>query len=74
MSFQAQLLYLIAWILRIPATSLTLQTDLRRDLYLDTVDFDLMIFQLEHYYKTEFSAAQIDRICTVQDIDDLLRP
>ena len=74
MSFQAQLIYLIAWILRVPVQSINPSTHLRNDLHLDTTDFDLMIFQLENYYKTEFSTDQIDRIDTVQDIGKLLRP
>lgn len=74
MGLKAQLLYLIAWILRVPMDSLSDSTDLRSDLYLDQVDFDLMIFQLENYYDTEFSAEQIENIRTVRDIGNLLHP
>ena len=74
MSFQAQLLYLVAWILRVPLQSISVSTDLREDLDLDRLDFELMIFQLERYYKTEFSSDQISGIRTVQDIGNLLHP
>lgn len=73
MSFQAKLLYLIAWILRMPVKRITNTTDLRNDLNLDSTDFELMIFQLENYYHTTFTDEQIRGIETVQDLGHLLR-
>lgn len=73
MGFQAQLIYLIAWILRVPKNSISPNTHLRNDLYLDTTDINLMMFKLENYYKTEFSTEQIEAVSTVQDIGKLLR-
>ncbi|MDX1478783.1 MAG: phosphopantetheine-binding protein [Saprospiraceae bacterium] len=73
MTFQAKLLYLIAWILRIPTQSISAQTDLREDLNLDMLDIELMVFQLERYYHTEFTSDQINGIRTVQDIGNILR-
>lgn len=72
MSFQARLQYLISWILRIPEQKLSRGTDLFKDLDLDDTDFNLLIFQLENYYQTEFSGEQIHTINTVQDIENLL--
>ena len=73
MTFQAKLLYLIAWILRIPTQRISVQTDLRNDLDLDKLDIELMVFQLERYYHTEFTPDQIRGIRTVQDIGNILR-
>ena len=73
MSFYAQLIYLIAWILKMPSTLIEDSTNLREDLDLDVMDFDLMIFQLESYYKTEFTTEEIAQINTVHDIEKLLR-
>ena len=72
MSFQARLQYLISWILRLPEQQISDATDLYRDLDLDTVDVDLMMFQLENYYHTELSQDQIMKVHTVKDIGKLL--
>ncbi len=72
MSFQARLQYLISWILRLPEQQISDATDLYKDLDLDIVDVDLMMFQLENYYHTELSQDQIKNIHTVKDIGMLL--
>ena len=72
MSFQARLQYLISWILHIPEQRVFSTSDLFKDLDIVDTDFNLLIFQLENYYQTEFSNEQIGMINTVQDIEDLL--
>ena len=73
MSFQARLNYLLSWILRIPESRIVHSTDLYQDLDLDHTDVELMMFQLENYYRTEFSDDQVRGVSTVQDISTLLR-
>ena len=47
MSFQAQLMYMIGWVLKRPESLLTHSTDFRRDLDMDDTDVELMVFRLE---------------------------
>ena len=72
MSFQARLLYLIAWILKVPSQRLAYSTDLRNDLQLDDTDLSLMVFKLENYFEKELTEEQVSSINTVQDLERLL--
>ena len=72
MSFQARLLYLISWILRLPTQRIANTTDFRTDLDLDDMDMSLMIFQLENYFQKELTREEIDNVQTVQDLGRLL--
>lgn len=72
MNFQAQLYYLIAWILNIPPRMVSPAANLREDLNIDDGSFDLFIFQLENYYHQEFSDDELARIATVKDLGDVI--
>ena len=72
MSFQARLLYLISWILRLPTGRIANSTDFRTDLDMDDTDMSLMIFQLENYFQKELTREEIDNVQTVQDLGRLL--
>jgi acyl carrier protein len=71
MSFSAQLIYLVSWILGLPLKNIVPSTDLRTDLNLDGYDFDLLIFRLEGYFHCECTSEEIDRIETVKDLIEL---
>lgn len=71
MSFNAQLIYLISWILGLPLRRIVPSTDFYTDLDLDTYDFELMIFQLEEYYHCECTPEEIEGILTVKDLIQL---
>lgn len=72
MSFQARLLYLIAWILRVPSQKIAYSTDFRKDLELDDTDLSLMIFRLENFFEKELTEEQISSVNTVHDLGRLL--
>ncbi len=72
MSFQARLLYLIAYLLKIPSQRVAFSTDLRNDLELDDTDLSLMVFKLENYFEKELTEEQVSSINTVQDLERLL--
>lgn len=71
MSFSAQLIYLVSWILGLPLKNIVPSTDLKADLNLDGYDFDLLIFRLEGYYHCECTNEEIDKIETVKDLIEL---
>ena len=72
MSFQARLLYLIAWILKLPSQRIAFSTDFRNDLQMDDTDLSLMIFKLENYFEKELTEEQVSSVNTVQDLERLL--
>ena len=73
MSFQAQLMYMIGWVIRRPESLITHSTDFRRDLDMDDTDVELMVFKLETYFNKELTTDQVRGIRTVQDVGRLLR-
>lgn len=68
MSFSAQLIYMVSWILGLPLKRIVPTTDVYADLNLDSYDFQLLIFQLEEYYHCECTPEEIERIATVKDL------
>jgi len=72
MSFQSRLMYLIAWLTKVPTQKIAYSTDLRQDLELDDTDLALMIFKLENYFEKELTEEQISNVNTVHDLGRLL--
>ena len=57
----------VAWELNIPATMLNPYTDLTDDLYLDTIDRDLLIAKLERDFDVILSREEVASIDTIRD-------
>lgn len=55
-----------------PVHRIVPSTDLKRDLNLDEYDFQMLIFRLEHFYKIEFGAEEIQNIKVVKDLGELI--
>ena len=63
----------VAWELNIPATMLNPYTDLTEDLYLDTIDKDLVIAQLERNFNVVLSIEEVAQIETIRDMSHLIQ-
>ncbi len=63
----------VAWELNIPATMLNPYTDLTEDLYLDTLDKDLVIAQLERNFNVVLSLEEVAQIETIRDMSHLIQ-
>ena len=57
----------VAWELNIPTTLLNPYTDLTDDLYLDTIDRDLLIAKLERDFDVILSKEEVANIETIRD-------
>ena len=57
----------VAWELNIPASRINPYTDFIEDLYLDTIDRDLLIAKLERNFEVVFSLEEVNRIETIRD-------
>ncbi|MEO0339800.1 MAG: phosphopantetheine-binding protein [Bacteroidota bacterium] len=63
----------VAWELNIPASMLNPYTDLTEDLYLDTIDKDLVIAQLEKNFNVVLSLEEVAQIETIRDMSHLIQ-
>ena len=73
MSFQAQLQYIVSWILQVPVENIVMSTDFKKDLKLDMYDFEMMIFQIENCFKKQLHDHEIGQIQTLQDLSIVLQ-
>ncbi len=67
-----KIIHLVSWIANVPTSQIFPSTHIREDLNVDSIDFMLLMVQLEKFFNVIFSNEEIDRIETVKDANDLI--
>ena len=67
-----KIIHLVSWIANVPTSQIFPSTHIREDLNVDSIDFMLLIVQLEKFFNVVLSNEEIERLETVKDANDLI--
>lgn len=67
MKIQDKIIHLISWLSGVPSARILPSTHIKDDLSIDSIDFALMIVEIEKFFQIELSYKAIESIETVQD-------
>jgi len=68
-----KIIHLVSWIANVPTKQIFPSTHIKEDLNVDSIDFMLLIVQLEKLFNVSFSDEEVEGIETVKDANDLIQ-
>ncbi|MCR9286937.1 phosphopantetheine-binding protein [Saprospiraceae bacterium] len=67
-----KIIYLVSWMANVPADQIFPSTHIKEDLEVDSIDFMLLVVQIEKLFNVVLSTEQVERMETVKDANDLI--
>lgn len=67
-----KIIHLVSWIANVPDNQILPSTHIKDDLNVDSIDFMLLIIQLEKLFNVSLTNEDVENIETVKDANDLI--
>lgn len=68
-----KIIHLVSWIANVPTKQIFPSTHIKEDLNVDSIDFMLLVIQLEKLFQVDFSHEEVEGIETIKDANDLIK-
>jgi acyl carrier protein len=67
-----KIIHLVSWMANVPTNQIFPSTHIKEDLEIDSIDFMLLVVQMEKLFDVVLSNEQVEAIETVKDANDLI--